>query len=184
MRRIHLVLLGLLAGLPSFAQQPVTNPVRVCVAQFRNLTPNKFDVVKLRQQLIDGLTQAKISNANSFSVVPIEVAESEDSQAAIQAQSCQFAVYMRLLQQAPPEHGGSVELAGGITYRGSSPERTQFLMGVQCTVERTGNAIPALIDRQYTKTAVLPQNGIDKILAAEVQRIATAIDQKLNPTPK
>lgn len=184
MRRIHLVIAGLLVGLPSFAQQPAKDPVRVCVAQFRNQTPNKFDVVKLRQQLIDALNQAKMANAASLSVVPIEVAESEDAQAAVQAQSCQFAVYMRLLQQVPPEHGDSVQLAGGITYRGSAAERTQFLMGVQCTVERTGKAIPALIDRQYTKTAVLPQNGIDKILAAEVQRIASAIDQKLSSTPK
>lgn len=183
MRGISLILLGTLAWLPSFAQEPASTPVRVCVAQLRNQTPTQFDVVKLRQQLMDGLKQSKLTNAASLTVIPIEVAESEDALAAIQAQSCQFTVYMRLLQQAAADRS-NVDVSGGITYRSGPQEKLQFLMGVQCTVERTGSTIPALIDRQYTKTPVLPQSGIDKILAAEVQRIAGAIDKKLAPTPK
>jgi hypothetical protein len=57
-------------------------------------------------------------------------------------------------------------------------------MGVQCTVEQTGNSIPALIDRQYSKLPVLPQPGIEKMLSAEAQRISDAIEKKLSLSPK
>jgi hypothetical protein len=57
-------------------------------------------------------------------------------------------------------------------------------MGIQCTVEQTGNSIPALIDRQYGKNPELPQKGIEKMLSAEAQRIADAIDKKLSTSPK
>ena len=158
-------------------------PVRVCIAQLRNRTPNNFDVVKLRQLLIDSLTQTNLGKAGHLSVVTIEVAESEDAQAAVQAEKCGFAVYTRLLQQAPAEHD-NVDVSGSITYRSSPIEKTQFLMGVQCTVEQPGNPIPALIDRRYGKNPELPQKGMEKMLSAEAQRIADAIEKKLSTSPK
>ena len=183
--RIGLVGLVLLSTLsPGFAQSATpTAPVRVCVAQLRNRTPNTFDVVKLRQLLIDSLTQTNLGKAGRLSLVTIEVAESEDAQAAVQAEKCGFAVYTRLLQQAPPEHT-NVDVSGGITYRSSPIEKTQFLMGVQCTVEQPGNPIPALIDRQYSKSPELPRPGIEKMLSSEAQRIADAIEKKLSTSPK
>ena len=183
--RSGLIGLFLLSAIsPGFAQTaaPAT-PVRVCVAQLRNRTPNNFDLVKLRQLLIDGLKQTSFGKAGRLSVVTIEVAESEDAQAAVQSQECGFAVYTRLLQQAPAEHN-NVDVSGGITYRSSPVEKSQFLMGVQCTVEQKGNSIPALIDRQYSKTPVLPQPGIEKMLSAEAQRISDAIEKKLSTSPK
>ena len=158
-------------------------PARVCIAQLRNRTPNSFDVVKLRQLLIDSLNQTSLGKAGRLSIVAIEVAESEDASAALQAQYCNFGVYTRLLQQAPPEHN-SVDVSGGITYRSSPVEKTQFLMGVQCTVEQPGNPIPALIDRQYSKHPEVPRSGIEKMLSAEAQRIADAIEKKLSTAPK
>ncbi len=176
---VAVILTGI--AVPALAQAPVTTTAKICVARFRDQTPNKFDVAKLRQQLIDSLAQAKLSNAEKLIVVPIEVAESEDAQAAVQLQECQFAIYTRLLQAAAPTHD---ELAGGITYRSEHNPPTQFLMGIQCTVERTGSPIPALIDRQYSKLPTRPQVGIDKLLGAEVQRITEAIDKKLSSAPR
>jgi hypothetical protein len=162
-----------------FAQQAnVTPPVRLCVAQLRNQTPNKFDVVKLRQQLMDGLNQTKLAKAGAMTVFSIEVSESEDAQAAVQAEKCEFAVYMRLLQVAP--RPPSPDVSGGITYRSSAANPMEQIMGLQCTVERTGNPIPALIDRQYTKTPMVPQIGIEKLLSAEQLRIADAIEKKMS----
>jgi hypothetical protein len=179
---IGLFLLSVIS--PGLAQTttPAT-PVRVCVAQLRNRTPNNFDVVKLRQLLTDGIKQTSLGKSGRLSLLTIEVAESEDALAAVQSQQCVFAVYTRLLQQAPVEHT-NVDVSGEITYRSSPVEKSQFLMGVQCTVEQTGNTIPALIDRQYSKTPVLPQPGIEKMLSAEAQRIADAIEKKLSTSPK
>jgi len=179
---IGLFLLSVIS--PGLAQTttPATS-VRVCIAQLRNRTPNNFDVVKLRQLLIDGIKQTSLGKAGRLSLVTIEVAESEDAQAAVQSQECQFAVYTRLLQQAPVEHS-NVDVSGGITYRSTPVEKSQFLIGVQCTVEQTGNTIPALIDRQYSKMPVLPQPGIEKMLSAEAQRISDAIEKKLSTSPK
>lgn len=183
--RVGLIGLFLLSTISlGFAQLAApAAPVRVCVAQLRNRTPSNFDVVKLRQLLIDSLNQTSLGKAGRLSLVTIEVAESEDAQAAVQSQQCGFAVYTRLLQKTPPEHN-NVDVSGSITYRSSPVEKTQFLMGVQCTVEQPGNPVPALIDRQYGKNPVLPLAGIEKMLSAEAQRIADAIEKKLSTTPK
>jgi hypothetical protein len=183
MRVIFLVLFIIATGVQGPAQESAPTPARVCIAQLRNQTANKFDVVKLRQLLMDGMTQTKLGKAGSIAVVPMEVSESEDAQAAVQSLSCQFAVYTRLLQQAPVEPS-NVDVSGGITYRSAQVQHTQFVMGVQCTVERKDSSIPALIDRQYSKSPVPPQVGIEKLLAAEAQRIADAVEKKLSSTPK
>lgn len=168
---------------PGFAQQANgTAPVRVCVAQLRNQTPYKFDVVKLRQLLVDGLSQTRQARAGAMTVATIDVSESEDAQAAVQAERCGFAVYTRLLKAAP--RPPPPDVSGGITYRSSPNEPTQQIMGLQCTVERTGNAIPVLIDRQYTKVAMVPLVGIEKLLGAEDRRIADAIENKMSTTAK
>jgi hypothetical protein len=183
MRGLLSGLFALLIGVPAFAQQAtVPATARVCVAQLRNQTANKFDVVKLRQLLMDSLKQTKPAKAGTITVVPIEVSEADDAQAAVQAQECQFAVYTRLLQQAPPQ--SAAQGNEGITYRSANSEPTQHVMGVQCTVERAGSGIPALIDRQYTKFPVVPQNGVEKLLSAESERIAEAVEKKLSSTPK
>jgi hypothetical protein len=183
MRRILLALSFVSLAIPALGQEAKAPTARLCVAQLRNRAATNFDVVKLRQLLMDGLSQTRLAKTGSLSIVPIEVGESEDAQAAVQSQSCDFAVYTRLLQQAPVEPS-NVDVSGEIRYRSSRVEPTQFLMGVQCTVERTGNSIPALIDRQFTKTPGKPQSGIEKILTAEAQRIADAIEKKLSFTPK
>jgi hypothetical protein len=178
MRGILPGILAMAVAAPGIGQQPNTTlPVRLCVAQLRNQTPIKLDVVNLRQKLIDGLNQTKLGKAGTMTVVPIEVSESEDALAAVQSQGCQFAVYIRLLL-APPS-APPVDVSGGVTYRSSPVDNPQKIMGLQCTVERTGNPVPALIDRQFTKTAMLPQDGIEKVLVAEVQRIADAIEKKM-----
>ena len=165
-----------------FAQEPSARgpePGRVCVAKVRNLTPYKFDMVKLRQLLMDSVAQSKLGKTGAIKVMSIEVDNSDDAQEAIQESKCHFAIYTRILQQAPTSSGDP--MGGGIIYRDGRTEQGQRIMGVQCTVERADTGIPALIDRQFNKFPGVPQTGTEKLLLAEGERVADAIAKKMAP---
>jgi len=180
--RCLLCSLLLLLACSCFAQETpakTQEPGRVCFAKIRNQTAYKFDLEKLRQLLMDSVAQSKLGKTGAIQVMAIEVDNSDDAQEAIQGSKCHYAIYTRILQQAPASSPDP--MAGGIIYRDGRSEQGQRIMGVQCTVERTDTGIPALIDRQFNKFPGSPQTGTEKLLLAEGERVADAIAKKMAP---
>lgn len=166
--------------LPAGAQEPSpqSTPARVCVAQIRNQTATKFELTKLRQNFLESLNATKLARGGAVTLVPVEVDSSDDAQTELQKQSCEYAIYTRILRK--PKEVGPTTAEAGTTYRMSPredvPEETY---GLQCTVERAASGMPVLIDRQFDVGPTKDDKGVLKLLSAESARIESALAKKL-----
>ncbi len=147
----------------------------------RNQTGSKLDVTKFRQAFVEGLKQNETVKSSGWTILPIEVADSDDAQDAIFQQKCEFAIYARFVVPRPAEVRPLYP--DTLVYRDKSPD-VKELIGLQCTVERTGYRVPLLIDRQYMKSPGAAEKGAEKLVALEAQKVVEVIGKKLAATPK
>ncbi|HEX6880137.1 MAG TPA: hypothetical protein VF135_07225 [Terriglobales bacterium] len=147
----------------------------------RNQTASKLDLTKSRQTLVDGLSQNATVKSSGWTIIPIEVADSDDAQDAIFQQKCEFAVYARFVVPRPAEVRPLYP--DTMVYR-DKPPADKELIGLQCTVERSGYRVPVLIDREYMKFPGSAEKGAEKLVTAEVQKVVEAIGKKMASTPK
>lgn len=179
--RLLILAAATVVAIGAFAQDSPA-PVRICVAQMRNQTASKLDVTRARQSLIDELSQNATVKSSGWTIVPIEVADSDDAQDALFQQKCDFAIYARFVVPKPAEVRPLYP--DTMVYRDKSPATDKELIGLQCTVERTGYRVPLLIDRQYMKFPGSAEKGAEKLVAGEAQKVVEVIGKKLAATPK
>jgi hypothetical protein len=162
------------------AQQPTppAKAAKVCVAQLRNESGTSFQVGKLRESYVANLAATKLAKDGAIIVVPIEVTSADNASAELQKNSCDYAVYTRILRKAKGEAFRTLET--GTTYeisRRDEPDPETY--GLQCTVEKTSSGMPVLIDRQYDTRATKDDKGVLKLLTLQSGRIEQALGKKL-----
>ena len=179
-RCIFVFFLVLMSALSLTAQEVSAKPTNVCIAKIRNQASSKFDVAQLRQFLVEKLQSTKLAKDKVVNFLTIEAEDSDTSANDVEKAGCEIAVYSRILRK-PHEDRPRPSETGTIMILSKVDKSVGEIYGLQCTVERTANGMPLLIDRQFDTQPSTGDPAVLKLLTAESARIEEALAKKLVP---
>jgi hypothetical protein len=163
-----------------------TQPVRVCVATFKNETKQQLDRTALRDRLSVYLKRGPLAKQSGAEIMPIKEDTEQAAAAEIKEQKCDFVVFSRVVQgrmkERPPNPHDNDPMAATV-YKDdrSKPEPPIVVLGVQFTAVRVSTGIPVLIDRLFLEKPFTKEDELWPLLIVVQERIETTLQKKIAP---
>jgi hypothetical protein len=165
-----------------------TQPVRVCVATFKNESRQQLDATALRDRLSVYLKRGPFLKQAGAEILPLKEDTETAATAEIKDQKCDFAVFSRVVlgkvKESRPDNEANNPMPTTVfnTDKNSRKEAPPtIVLGFQYTAVRVSSSIPVLIDRIFLEKPFTKEDELWPLLIVLQERIDAVLQKKMAP---
>jgi hypothetical protein len=164
-----------------------TQPVRICVATFKNETRQQVDATALRDRLSIYLKRGPLSKQSGAEIMTIKEDTEQAAAPEIKEQKCHFVIFSRVVlgrvKEPPPDPNANNPMPTTVFNNDANKKEPppSIFLGVQFTALRVSSGIPVLIDRIFLDKTFTKEDELWPLLIVEQERIDAVLQKKIAP---